>query len=496
MICQNCGKEISEGSPFCIHCGTAVPGAVTPNAEQAAAQAAEQAAVAQETAAQAVEQAAEAPTASFGDAAAAAAAAAPVASQADQPQAGYAPPAQPQAGYAPPAPPQDPYGQQAGAQGAYAQPTPPQYQQGGSDPGTAPMVMGILSIVLALLIPVLGAIAGIVLGALGISKGSKVLKENPENGRAKGGKITGIIGLILSILSLIATIFLTAVLGIMITEVAENPDAALEILEQAASEDETGELQELVDELKQSSELNSGGAVDSQGTSAAPTSEAPASADPTSEAPAGVAPDAAEEPKDYSGGEAFDSWAPECLNDAKQPTLYAITELKGWQLETLLQQQGFEWFEGGNAWLRSSDDMVYYMYGPSGSLTDDEIALGDKGGVGTRALHVLEASGFASARDALEKLGNVTTEDVYFPDGDDFGMAVVYGPSMKEYLVVVESYSEEEGGYCDMFVFSDEAIEAGMFDYAYGEDGNGNSISEVWQTLTGGAVGDQVQNNQ
>ena len=91
-----------------------------------------------------------------------------------------------------------------------------------SDPGTTPMVLGILSIVFAGLI-------GLVLSIIGLKKAGPVLAANPENGRAKAGKITSIIGLVLSILAILAFIAVIA-LGVFAAATVEEED--LQQLEQ------------------------------------------------------------------------------------------------------------------------------------------------------------------------------------------------------------------------------------------------------------------------
>lgn len=79
-------------------------------------------------------------------------------------------------------------------------------------PGTtAPMVMGIISVALCWWIG--GNIASIVLGAIAISKANKYVAGGfPESGKIKAGKITGMIGMIIGIVS--AAIWTIFVFGI------------------------------------------------------------------------------------------------------------------------------------------------------------------------------------------------------------------------------------------------------------------------------------------
>ncbi|MDY3799104.1 MAG: hypothetical protein SOZ63_01260, partial [Eggerthellaceae bacterium] len=70
-------------------------------------------------------------------------------------------------------------------------------------------------------------------------------------------------------------------------------------------------------------------------------------------------------------------------------------------------------------------------------------------------------------------------EDSYFV-GDD-GVAVIYGPSMKEYLVIISKSSESTHQF---MVVSQEAISSGYLDGVIGE-AVGGTLQDVWTNLTG-----------
>lgn len=72
--------------------------------------------------------------------------------------------------------------------------------------GTAPLVLGILSIVFA-------GIIGLVLGIIGVMKSNDVLKVAPENGKAKGGRICSIIGIVCSVVAFVAAVIMIGFLG-------------------------------------------------------------------------------------------------------------------------------------------------------------------------------------------------------------------------------------------------------------------------------------------
>lgn len=85
---------------------------------------------------------------------------------------------------------------------------------GGEKPsGTAPLVLGILSLVAWAFLSIffgIGGIIAIILGIIAIVQSKKVRKADPANGKAKAGKVTGIIGTVLGVLCVIGWIALTA----------------------------------------------------------------------------------------------------------------------------------------------------------------------------------------------------------------------------------------------------------------------------------------------
>lgn len=89
---------------------------------------------------------------------------------------------------------------------------------------TAPLVLGILSIVFF-------GIVGFVLSIIGLVKSNKVLGSLPESGKAKGGRVCSIIGLVLSSIKIVAVIALV-VLGVNIFGIVLGEEAAVR---QAAS---------------------------------------------------------------------------------------------------------------------------------------------------------------------------------------------------------------------------------------------------------------------
>lgn len=93
--------------------------------------------------------------------------------------------------------------------------------------GTPSLVMGIISIIMSGTV-----IVGLVLGIIAAVQGNKALKTDPTDGRAKGGKITGIIGIVLSALALAGLI----AFGVFAASIYNDPDVQ-ELIERELSEE-------------------------------------------------------------------------------------------------------------------------------------------------------------------------------------------------------------------------------------------------------------------
>ncbi len=102
------------------------------------------------------------------------------------------------------------------------QPVQPAPQQQVGD--TAPLVLGILSIIFA-------GIIGLILSIVGMSKSKKVLAVMPDSGKAKAGRICSIIGLVVSIISFVIVIAMLALgVGLFGGEAAAVDKAANQTL--------------------------------------------------------------------------------------------------------------------------------------------------------------------------------------------------------------------------------------------------------------------------
>ena len=169
----------------------------------------------------------------------------------------------------------------------------------------------------------------------------------------------------------------------------------------------------------------------------------------------------------------------ECTDEHGNVTLYSLTELKGWQLETLLDQQGYKWNESDLAWVRQEDGAQFSAYKQTGTYTQQTYdEMNEKGGA-IVAIGFNIVAGYKDAEAALKGNAKCVVEDSYFNNGE--GIAIFYGPSMKEYLAIISPYSESTTQF---MIFSKEAVGSGMLDQAMGEQ-VGGSFQEVWKAVTG-----------
>ena len=169
----------------------------------------------------------------------------------------------------------------------------------------------------------------------------------------------------------------------------------------------------------------------------------------------------------------------ECTDEHGNITLYALTELKGWQLETLLDQQGYEWDEDKLSWTRRVDGASFSAYKETGTYKRETYdQMNEKGGA-IVAVGFNVVAGYEDPQAALSGNAKCVIEDSFFDGGD--GIAIFYGPSMKEYLAIISKYSESTS---QIMIFSQEAVGSGMADEMLGTP-VGGTFRDVWRSVTG-----------
>lgn len=184
-------------------------------------------------------------------------------------------------------------------------------------------------------------------------------------------------------------------------------------------------------------------------------------------------------------GVSFDNWAPECLDANGDVTVYALSELKGWQLETMMQQQEYTWSARNQLWVNKDDSVALVVLDSKGEeLSDEGIAELDRGSFEAAAGYRIVTSRYNSVEKAFDGLvGKVMVcEDSAFEESS--GVAVVYGPSMHRSLVFL---STSDDVIC-LTMYGEEAVAAGLFNTEAGSE-LGKTIDETFETLVGRPVG-------
>ncbi len=169
------------------------------------------------------------------------------------------------------------------------------------------------------------------------------------------------------------------------------------------------------------------------------------------------------------------------LDEHMNITLYALFELTGPELVDLLDSQGYVWDDAKGGWFRQVDGAQMYAVTDNGQYAQaDYSAKTDKGGVAS-VITCNVVGGFKDAEAALSGNAHCVVEDMYVDPSDGSAIAIVYGPSMVEYLVIAQQNSESTA---ELDVYSKEAVGSGMLDKVYGGQ-IGGSFKDVWKTFTG-----------
>lgn len=179
-------------------------------------------------------------------------------------------------------------------------------------------------------------------------------------------------------------------------------------------------------------------------------------------------------------GETLAAFDDACLDRHGDITVFALCEMRGWELETLLQQQGYVWSAQDLTWVKGDGSVALIVRGADQSyLADDQISTlsyGAEEGVSYRMV----TSAYSTPRRAVNALvANVMTcEDV--ERTDESAVAVAYGPSMRRVLV----FANRSNDVIVLSVFGEEALAAGLLDEIAGQE-LGSTIDEAFASLAG-----------
>lgn len=170
----------------------------------------------------------------------------------------------------------------------------------------------------------------------------------------------------------------------------------------------------------------------------------------------------------------------EAIDDHQNISLYAIIEMTGPELADLLEKQGYVWNTAESLWARTVDGARFVALKETGTFDQAALEAATTKGGAAVAISSNVVAGFKDAKAALSGNAKCVIEDSYF-DENGAGVAIIYGPSMVEYFVIAQPYTEST---TEIDIYSKEAIGSGMLDQVYGKQ-IGGSFKDAWKTFTG-----------
>jgi|GEM_PF-5287585 len=186
--------------------------------------------------------------------------------------------------------------------------------------------------------------------------------------------------------------------------------------------------------------------------------------------------------KDSGSAPAYQGSEGEYLESHGYPTLLAFMELSGKDLASLVESNGYFFYDQDDSHVFAKRDgsIVFNVLTDSGYLDQDDYEDFSAGGKDEGAIFIAVLEGFDSPDAVLDGMANcVISERKAVSDKET--VAVVYGPSMREYLADI--YDVEDGDY-EIDLYSPEAIEFGFFDVV-NEGEFGTTASEVLKNFNG-----------
>ena len=182
-----------------------------------------------------------------------------------------------------------------------------------------------------------------------------------------------------------------------------------------------------------------------------------------------------------------------CVDDNGSLTSYALSELTGAELVQSVESLGYTYDTKEGTYVSDKGNQLCALDANLKPLDTKALKKLEKGGGDAKIAYIRIAYGYKNVRDAFTGLNKCSTDDVVVRE-DTQVYAVVHGPSMKEYLVIV---GPKDDTYV-LTMYTNKGVAAGLVDKVNSLDGTeseklGNSIDEVWKSLTGGSVGDYVR---
>jgi hypothetical protein len=193
----------------------------------------------------------------------------------------------------------------------------------------------------------------------------------------------------------------------------------------------------------------------------------------------------ATEEKPFQDEASFAQWPDEAIDRHDDASAYAVAELKGWQLETLLQQQQYAWSERNQMWIKEDGSAAVVVLNAQGeTLSDDDIAKLEEGVTEAEVSYRIVTSKYSSVKRAFKGLVRdvLTCEDSEIIDGAAIGVCT--GPSGKRCLVIIG----ESNDTIVATVVGEEAVKAGLLETISGKQ-VGTTIDSAFEAMTGRSIG-------
>ena len=344
-------------------------------------------------------------------------------------------------------------------------------------------------------------IPGLVCSIVGLVLNKRNGASEAENPRRMAINIMGIVGIIASVLAAIMLVHALVVVKSLGDVMAENgwtyddvqitresdgsftvrpkemPDGADTLASSAASAGARADASSETQEPEAGSTPSDAALPSESGSpSDAASTDSAAASSAASAASSAASSSAAASASSTAPTRAFD---PACTDALGNPTLFALLELPGDDLQDLLEQQGFKWSDDASTWI-SNKGALFGALDAGGNLAMRDIDRLPAGAADTAIILMLTSKGYASPADAFAQLAaQVTVEQEYSDEGAVF--SVVSSQKGVRYFVVITDTGASEQ---TTLVYTEEAIAQGLFKDTIGIDA-GATIDEVWSTITG-----------
>lgn len=191
---------------------------------------------------------------------------------------------------------------------------------------------------------------------------------------------------------------------------------------------------------------------------------------------------AADSPQVPAVDQREETWSGNYVDDNGLPCAFAFSELYGWQLISLMEQQKWTWDNDYNGWYNSAETGALFLEGPQGPLNEKAVSgLGPLGG----DTPVVFSLGFSSDLhrsfdEAVRELLNITVVDTEI-SGNNV-LAVVYGQASTEHAIAIMRETPDAGR--SLILFNPRAIAEGMLDDQL-HGSYGKTADEAFKALVG-----------